>query len=1071
MNTQPTSNSPPPGLWLRLARLALIAFAIFLLGLLVVGVILFPNYAERHYWEFTPNAFWTGEQTQAALAELNWPPTMLAWYLLITDIVATLIGLSFALFLLWRKSDDWFGLYLTFAFLIVSPGSTLFEPVLESVPALVSPVDLLGAIGWQLVFILFYVFPDGRFVPRWTRLMALYEVAGAVMATFLGNAILAVLGRAFIGFVFLLPSFGTGVFAQLYRYFQMARPAERQQLKWVIVGLAGFVSTAVAVLLPLDALLTTQAASMDPARAIVLSTIPDTLWQVNNLFIAVSITFSVVRYRLWDVDIVINRTLVYGALTASVVGLYVLIVGGLSIVLQTQNNLPGIVIAILAIAFLFQPLYQRLQGIANRFVPVPQSTSPSEQPEDKITISEGAADTTLRGHWLFVARLTWIALIIVTVGLFIAAIPGYASEIREYVQASRTIVAPAWDIVLYMSGSVISVASALLSFILAVMLIWRKPNEKMALLVSCYLLLFGAVLGGSLERTVMVWPAWEVQASAIAKPFLFATPTVMLFALFPSGRFVPSWTRGLTLASILLIVAILYLPPYWWPDVRKPIASITAITWAVILLAALYAQIYRYRRISNSTERQQTKWVVFGFFLWLLLVTVVSGPYAITYGSSPLSPHPWWAPVVRVIWFLSSTILPISLTIAVMRYQLFDIDLLINRSVVYLTLTAIVVGIYVLIVGYLGVLFRKGNNLAISLTATGLVAVIFQPLRDRLQRAINRLMYGERDDPYAVLSRLGQRLDATLAPEAVLPTIVETVAQTLKLPYVAIALKHPGANKIKIAAAFGAPVANPLCLPLVYQTETVGQLLLGSRAPAEPFSPTDRRLLDDLAHQVVVAAQAVRLAADLQRSREWLAREMHDSLGHRLTVAVVQLEGAQRLIPTDPERAARMIGAMRDQMKEALAELRQTVAALRNPLEGVEDAPLDAALTHLAQTFQDSTGLAVHLDLPDSLPALPATHRLALYRAAQESLTNAQRHASAKQVWLTVSAANGHVTLTAADDGKGFGEQVDTSEGSYGLRGLRERAAQLGGELILEDRRGGGAQLRFSLPLLEAPHA
>jgi two-component system sensor histidine kinase UhpB len=162
---------------------------------------------------------------------------------------------------------------------------------------------------------------------------------------------------------------------------------------------------------------------------------------------------------------------------------------------------------------------------------------------------------------------------------------------------------------------------------------------------------------------------------------------------------------------------------------------------------------------------------------------------------------------------------------------------------------------------------------------------------------------------------------------------------------------------------------------------------------------------------------------------------------------------------------------MREEMKEALAELRRTVTALRTPLEAAEGAPLNTALTRLAQSFQDHTGLTVHCDLSDSLPPLPEAHRLALYRAAQESLTNTQRHASAKQVWLALSAAQGHVTLTAADDGKGFGEHAETSGGNYGLRGLRERAAQLGGELILEDRQGGGAQVRFSLPWREAPHA
>ncbi|MBF8283099.1 MAG: integral rane sensor signal transduction histidine kinase [Anaerolineales bacterium] len=121
-----------------------------------------------------------------------------------------------------------------------------------------------------------------------------------------------------------------------------------------------------------------------------------------------------------------------------------------------------------------------------------------------------------------------------------------------------------------------------------------------------------------------------------------------------------------------------------------------------------------------------------------------------------------------------------------------------------------------------------------------------------------------------------------------------------------------------------------------------------------------RRRSQQLLEELQVAQRQLQdLAVAEERNR--LAREMHDSLGHRLTVAVVQLEGAQRLIPTDPDRAARMIGAMRDQMREALAELLHTVTALRNPLEGVEDAPLDAALTHLAQTFQDSTGLAVHI--------------------------------------------------------------------------------------------------------------
>lgn len=210
--------------------------------------------------------------------------------------------------------------------------------------------------------------------------------------------------------------------------------------------------------------------------------------------------------------------------------------------------------------------------------------------------------------------------------------------------------------------------------------------------------------------------------------------------------------------------------------------------------------------------------------------------------------------------------------------------------------------------------------------------------------------------------------------------------------------------------------------------------------------------------------QAQQLAVSEERNR--LAREMHDALGHRLTVAVVQLEGAQRLIPTEPERSASMIEAMRAQLKQALAELRQTVSALRSP-ENAATLPgsLETAVSHLAQTFQEATGLPVHVQLPEDVPLLPEAHRLALYRAAQESLTNVQRHANAQQAWLNLVANDEQVTLTVADDGQGFrGEGAD---GRFGLVGLRERAKQLGGVLTLGAAKQGGAQLCMQLPI---PH-
>ena len=207
---------------------------------------------------------------------------------------------------------------------------------------------------------------------------------------------------------------------------------------------------------------------------------------------------------------------------------------------------------------------------------------------------------------------------------------------------------------------------------------------------------------------------------------------------------------------------------------------------------------------------------------------------------------------------------------AILRYRLWDIDVVFNRTLVYGALSAIVVALYTLIVvGTLGTLFQARADLAVSLVATGVVAVLFAPLREWLQRGVNRLMYGERDDPYAVLSRLGKRLEATIAPKAALETIVETVAQALKVPYAAINLKQDRAQ-FATGAEHGTLMGEPLLLPLVYQRETVGHLIVAPRAPGEIFSSADVRLLEDLARQVDVVVHAVRLTADLQHSREKL---------------------------------------------------------------------------------------------------------------------------------------------------------------------------------------------------------
>jgi signal transduction histidine kinase len=208
------------------------------------------------------------------------------------------------------------------------------------------------------------------------------------------------------------------------------------------------------------------------------------------------------------------------------------------------------------------------------------------------------------------------------------------------------------------------------------------------------------------------------------------------------------------------------------------------------------------------------------------------------------------------------------------------------------------------------------------------------------------------------------------------------------------------------------------------------------------------------------ADRAEELAVVEERNR--LAREVHDTLGHHLTVATVQLEGAQRLIPSDPERAAVMIGTVRDQIREALGELRRTVAALQAPPE--IDLSLPQALTRLTANFEAATGLSVHLALPEDMPDLPDVYRGVIYRVAQEALSNVEHHARARDVWIDWVQQDAAVVLTVSDNGIGIPADHSKQAG-FGLFGMRERAARLDGKLTVQPRSGGGTQLSMRLPL------
>jgi signal transduction histidine kinase len=583
---------------------------------------------------------------------------------------------------------------------------------------------------------------------------------------------------------------------------------------------------------------------------------------------------------------------------------------------------------------------------------------------------------------------------------------------------------------------------------------------------------------------------------------------VFLILLFPDGR-LPSrrWRLvawGTVFGATLVTLGFALMPEnliVTHPYVENPFGVVGVIGgglttydlfgalrflgMALILtssLAALFSPILRLRH-TRGDERQQLKWFLFaavpltvmlGLIRLDLLILNLTYDFYLKFDflfNNGKSIFPSWQ-TFRVVLFVEGFALlfiPVFTYIAILRYHLYDIDVVINRTLVYGALSACVVSIYVFAVVALGALFQAQGNLAVSLSATGLVAVLFQPLRSRLQRSVNRLMYGERDEPYAVISRLGKRLEAALDPEAVLPTVVETIAQALKLPYAAILLKE--GEGFRTAAAYGSPRGEPETLPLVYQREEVGRLVLSPRAPGEGFSDADRSLLEDLARQAEVAVHAVRLTSDLQHSRERLVatreeerrrlrRDLHDGLGAQLAGLNVQAGALRRLIPRDPDAAEEVVVELRHELRSAIADIRRLVYDLRPP--ALDDLGLVESLRQLAQRYSaKDEPLRVLVEVPDHLPNLPAAVEVAVYRITQEALTNVARHARARSCVVRL-VVDEDVALEIVDVGVGIPEERSAG---VGLSSMHERASELGGSCVIRSVPNGGTQVLVHLPL------
>ena len=571
--------------------------------------------------------------------------------------------------------------------------------------------------------------------------------------------------------------------------------------------------------------------------------------------------------------------------------------------------------------------------------------------------------------------------------------------------------------------------------------------------------------------------------------------TVMVLPLvFPDGRLPsPRWRPigWVILGFFLLGAAGNAFAPLsmgrWYDDLPNPYAvpgplflAILYVSYAfglVAIVAASASLVLRWRR-AGHVVRQQLKWFL------------VAVPFLTASGLSPqfLYNTPGLAIALAIV---GGTFMVLAIGLAVLRYRLYEIDVLLSRAVSYGLLSAAVAGLLAGVLTIADVAFGTGQGLAVQVPTTFAVAAVLLPVSGRLQRRVDRLFFGDRGSPYLAMARLGRQLEHG-AP--VLSSVASIVAGSLGLPYAAVELRV-GDDWVP-AAAWGQAPAEVVAFPLVFQRELVGRLLAGQRRPGERLSPDDERLLASLATQVAPAAHAVALREALDASRAGLVtareeerrrlrRDLHDELGPTVAGLTLGLDAAIAM-PSADGPLRELLAALKAESQRAADDIRRIARGLRPP--ALDELGLGGALeAEVARVGQEAPGLSVTLDVRCTLRGeVPAAVEVAAYRIASEALTNVLRHADARSCRITIGIGGdragaggadaggagadrgnpgperGWLRLEVSDDGSGM---PDGWRAGVGMTAMRERVADLGGQLAIEPGDPQGTRVTAWLPM------
>jgi signal transduction histidine kinase len=631
----------------------------------------------------------------------------------------------------------------------------------------------------------------------------------------------------------------------------------------------------------------------------------------------------------------------------------------------------------------------------------------------------------------------------------------------------------------------------------------RRPANPIGWLFLAEGLAFALAVAGSAYaryaitsgqgRATASWAAW---LGAIPGELFFLFPLVLL--VFPDGR-LPSrrwraiaWLIAAAEGLLLLAAASsgaamrvqggnhgLPSPVRLIPgSLADPLVGFLQTALIPLTVVAAAGCVARYRR-SPADERQQIKWFAYAGFITAAGLFVIGLAF-----NAPIDAFIVVGPFV-----------PVAAGIAIMRYRLYEIDIVISKTIVYGSLAVFITAVYVTIVAGIGSV-GSGSlaprtarpDLTLSILATTVVAVAFQPVRERLQRLANRLVYGQRATPYEALSALAGELGGTYATEDLLPRMARILAEGTGADHAEVWLKDgrelragaswpPGTQRAERYALDGSPAPDgdgTERFTLVrHRGEVLGALSVSKR-PGENLAPAEDKLMTDLGaqaglilHNVGLTEQLLARLAELRASRQRIVaaqddqrrrieRDIHDGAQQQLMSIAAMLAQAETAAGQDEARERDLIARLKTETSGALQTLRELARGIYPPL--LADQGLVAAVS--AQAGKAS--LPVEVDAR-GIGRFPEKIETAVYFCCVEALQNAARHASGSKVRLRLSGSGGEVSFAVQDDGPGF--DAARRPASSGLQHMADRLAALGGSIEIDSRPGCGTTVAGRIPV------